>query len=414
MRYSLTAEKSGESFVVKASGMGKIEGCGITFTFDDVIATKGQITSVVRTDISWKMKGGDIVSERFVQELSAFSSQSRESYARQLDKAFTGMEGFSSTLLLSDAVMAFSDCWKTSSASNIIRLSDAVSETPNWLIDQLVEDGSANLLYAMGGIGKTFLAMALMNSVVTGQPFLGRKPEDAGPTMIIDYEGSSSVAKFRMESLGSEKSALNDVYYYHPNGVPLHLIKDEVALFVRNNKIRLLVVDSAAGACGGEPENADVAARYFAALSVIGVTSLTIAHQSKNGNGDTAFGSVFWMNYGRNVNHLESVDNRQGDLRRLLLKHKKYNNGPLRADLPIIFKNSGGTMIYELDEAKPKKRSIAEIVVECLRREGEMSNGEIALSESLAYGSVRNVTREMYENGSLIKGTKRGKFSLAV
>ena len=78
-----------------------------------------------------------------------------------------------------------------------------------------------------------------------------------------------------------------------------------MAQLVAEHNIQFMIIDSAAMACGGEPEAADVATRYWNALRTLGCTTLTIAHVSKTEASEkgtsTPYGSVFWRNYARNA-----------------------------------------------------------------------------------------------------------------
>ena len=78
-----------------------------------------------------------------------------------------------------------------------------------------------------------------------------------------------------------------------------------MAQLVAEHNIKFMIIDSAAMACGGEPEAANVASRYWNALRTLNCTTLTIAHVSKTEASEkgtsTPYGSVFWRNYARNA-----------------------------------------------------------------------------------------------------------------
>ena len=70
--------------------------------------------------------------------------------------------------------------------------------------------------------------------------------------------------------------------------------------------VGLLIVDSAALACGGDPKDEQVVTRYFNALSELGVSSLTISHLTKDEKDDKhPFGSIYWFNSARMVWNLK-------------------------------------------------------------------------------------------------------------
>ena len=64
---------------------------------------------------------------------------------------------------------------------------------------------------------------------------------------------------------------------------------DRINRHVRDNNVKLVIVDSAAMATG-EPESADATAQYFRALAGLDTTTLTIAHVAKAGREREPFG----------------------------------------------------------------------------------------------------------------------------
>ena len=71
----------------------------------------------------------------------------------------------------------------------------------------------------------------------------------------------------------------------------------EVAVnLVAETDASLVIIDSAAYACGGEPEKADPTMQYFRALRALGVTTLTIAHQNAEEKTQKPYGNVMWRN----------------------------------------------------------------------------------------------------------------------
>jgi hypothetical protein len=64
--------------------------------------------------------------------------------------------------------------------------------------------------------------------------------------------------------------------------------------------VGFMIIDSAGLACGGEPEKAEGAIRFFNALNSLGLSSLTTAHVTKEETKELyPFGSIFWHNGAR-------------------------------------------------------------------------------------------------------------------
>jgi hypothetical protein len=120
-----------------------------------------------------------------------------------------------------------------------------------------------------------------------------------GRVLILDYENHGSEWARRINSLAGA-AALEDVSWVAPLTEGLGAIwthAEAIRDYVLANDITFLVVDSAAFACAGEdPSKAETAIRYGAALQVIGVPSLTLAHVTKLHDARYPFGSAFWHN----------------------------------------------------------------------------------------------------------------------
>ena len=91
---------------------------------------------------------------------------------------------------------------------------------------------------------------------------------------------------------------------------------DRLTRIVGDRRIQFGVFDSVVPACGGKPEDAEMASGYFRAVRNIGgpaFTSLHVAHITKADGGDQKpFGSVFWSNLVRQSWFVKAVDKEDG------------------------------------------------------------------------------------------------------
>lgn len=397
----------GDVFTVK----GTLTDGSISFVFEDVVAARGDIEAIVTA----RFKHKEETPIEITQRLSAFSNTSRESFSRLLDKCFG--HGLKWHLIVSYAVTAFRKKYRQTASDGIVKAPDIVSERPSFLLEPYLEAGSANLLFSKGGIGKTFFALRLAMSVVTGEPLFGFKPSKPCRILFLDWENSDKTYKDRLIEVAKHipggMEALEKCYYKDTKGLPLTEMAESLTEFVKENEIGLLIIDSAAPACGGAPEEAVTATRFFAALRQIGVTSLTIAHESKVDKGDYAFGSVFFTNLARNIFNLKSLDDQQGTTRHLLLTHKKFNNGPLQKPLTFIM-HMGSLGVEFAVVATVAKRSAAEKVVSCLRENGDMGATEIGELELISRSAVNKALAELVGSGAVMsagKGTKKWRLT---
>jgi hypothetical protein len=124
---------------------------------------------------------------------------------------------------------------------------------------------------------------------------------------------------------------------------------DELQRIVAEHDIKMVIIDSAGPACGGEPESAMAAIQYFTALRSLHVTSLTIAHRSKGGNSIGPFGSVYWVNYPRNTYELKKSQQEGESIIHVALMHRKANEGRLQTSSSYRFHFDNGSVRLQME-----------------------------------------------------------------
>ena len=142
------------------------------------------------------------------------------------------------------------------------------------------------------------------------------------------------------------------------NGIPLVDKYESVQLAIRKNAITILLIDSAGLAVGGDPSDSQATLQYFNTLQKfndLGVTTLTIAHVTKNGSSDRnpprqPYGSTYWHNSSRATYYVESerVDDRP-DLYSVTFGCRKMNLGPMPDDfsMRVQFNDPEGGIFIE-------------------------------------------------------------------
>lgn len=231
--------------------------------------------------------------------------------------------------------------------------------------------------------GKSYLLMRLAIAVASGGEAAGMRALRGG-ALYVDYEDSASNWRRRMGRLltGMGQPADLDLPIFHwpARGIPLHDQIDAIRRKVLKEGITLVIVDAAADACGGEPEKADIALRYFNALDKLpdGVATATIAHiTNQAARGDTAdrpFGSAFWHNRPRRTWYVARVQEEESDVIDVGLYCKKVNDGrkPAPIGLRITFEGKNGPVTVErasINETPElaRKRSLRDLIYHVLR-----------------------------------------------
>lgn len=384
-----------------------------SFTFSDIeFLGRKEVQAYVAVDIH-------IGEETTPYEcrINIASNSAREGYARSMGRISKNKQEFDSYLSLAiSAVMK-----AVQSKPRMIRLCDAPQkENQQWLLEPFVLDGSPNILFGEGGGGKTFVALRWLLSIATGIPFLGVKPARTVPCMFLDYEDTAAEANDRIQKLcGSTKLTpdaqtpdldllQNNIHYFNAEGVPIHDLIPQLKEQIAKCKIQFILIDSAVMACGGEPEKAEAAGRFFNSLAKLGVTTLTIAHETKSENHDHVFGSIFWRNCARNMWNAQSekdpVDNRKSSFG---LFHRKCNHDAPRQPVPLrIFHGEGFVDIErgQADEWGGKALSIPERITAVLRS-GPKQFGQIVdalqQGEAVKKDVITNALTRMKNRGIL-------------
>ena len=270
----------------------------------------------------------------------------------------------------------------------------------------IVWQGLPTLAYGDGGIGKSQMALAWASAIHTGTEMAGLAATQAN-ALFLDWETSSTMTWHRnaglLRAAGVEPGPWPDpdhpdsgrtgMLWYRFMSGPIwdstEFLKAEVARL----GIRLVVVDSAGSACGGEPESAAATLKLFDALRDISdpndpVSSIILAHithEAKKGGRASPFGSVFWGNLPRNTFSLEvsrgqGPNNRSSDY---ALHHRKSNVGNLNDPIGMRLSwGDNGCTIEALNVRKHAKLrdglNLVERVGIAISEHGAMSTGDLA------------------------------------
>lgn len=400
--------KENDIFVVRIP----IEEGFAVFSFDEPTYSRGDLEAIVKCHVEIPGHAKRVFESR----LNVLSGSSCESYARQLTASFG--KDIKWPLILSEAGAKFKEAYRESASDDIVNSTEIYPESPTHLLAPFIEEGASNLLFAKGGIGKTYLCLRWAMSLASGSEFLGSVPLKTVKTLFIDYENSPGTFKYRIMNLapychGFGKEAEGMLFYKNSGGVPLYEMKDSLRRFVVENNIGLVIVDSAAPACGGPPEDAAVATRYFNALRHIGVTSLTIGHESKADDGNWTFGSVFFTNLSRNIWNMKSESEEGDTVKHLGLTHKKFNNGPLSRPVAIKMADTGLGIEYTEDLAYLQANDPKNAILGALKQDEDTSLQQLyGLLPHISQGNIRTSISRLACNKVIKAGNKRGNYRL--
>jgi hypothetical protein len=250
-------------------------------------------------------------------------------------------------LLLEDA------CWKVVDAHQTgrpaIRLWDAPDPPDDGqLLPPLLVKNDAVMIFGDGGGAKSYLGLALALSLQTGQPLVGYlRPLARLRVAYLDWEWRPEPHKRRMRALlGPDPDGHARELLYVPCSAEGPLVHQEGRLrrLFHEHRIEYAVGDSAALACDGPPEDAQVALAFFQSLARLEVGSCLLAHVNRQGDQEKPFGSAFWHNSARLTWNVQRASEEDGRLK-ISLFNRKANDGSRQQPIGLEFQFGERTTI---------------------------------------------------------------------
>lgn len=201
----------------------------------------------------------------------------------------------------------------------------------------IVIKNEQNIIYGYGGTGKSYIACLLAMLIQTGSSRVGLNPAQ-GNVLYLDYETSSKEINRRIRELKKGLGFFeNCEICYRKCHIPIADDIETIKQIVLENRIDVLIVDSVGPACGGEPETADVALRYFRALRSLGITIISITHRTKKEDSKGPFGSIYWWNFTRNIWKVKLGEQLEQQKLLLSIHHEKSNLSGLFKPIGLEF-----------------------------------------------------------------------------
>lgn len=186
----------------------------------------------------------------------------------------------------------------------IIELEPRDSIHTPFVLNPIVYRGHQTLIFAPGGSYKSYLALYIALLAMAGQRQNGVAAIQTN-VLYLDWELDQDTVGARLKALHVGHPELASCRpYYRRCTQPLHLDAAQLAAEVAQRHIGLVIVDSAALACGGDLHSPESAIKLQQTLRRIGCASIVLAHVSKStveGQDKSAYGTVFFRELARNV-----------------------------------------------------------------------------------------------------------------
>ena len=197
-------------------------------------------------------------------------------------------------------------------------------------VDTVIASGLPSVIFAAGGLGKSWVAIYLATLLDTG---FSTEQFEVQPTKVLylDWEANKEQLAKRQHYVlsGLDLEPPEQSIQYRRMTQSLEDAVPELMRVISTSGIELVVIDSAVPATG-EAELSKSVSSFFNAIASLKTASLIIAHTAKGNEGHkTPFGSVFFENIPRALYHLKSATSDDGDTLHLALHNTKVNGQKL-------------------------------------------------------------------------------------
>lgn len=328
----------------------------VKFLFDNLVSGRGGLKAQVT--ITPPISAIHTENYEIKRKIDLLSSSSISSLIRDAKNAFAELDW---PKLIPQAISLASKGSLDSEDNAAFDLAASMDQKPQaWMVEKILPANVNTIMFGTGGSLKTLALHSLAIHVALGASWGGHKIDHSDANvMILDYESTLDIWMREQRRLvegmpGGEYLAEGRIKYLAMRGIALADQMDRVLRMVRKHNIKFIIIDSAALACGGDPIDTYVVTSYFNSLqrlNELGVTTITIAHVTKESSRDNdkstqrPYGSVYWENSARATYYIEKeqAENRT-DFYTITFKCRKINLGypPPDFTLDVLFKDPEG------------------------------------------------------------------------
>lgn len=228
------------------------------------------------------------------------------------------------------------------------------------------------------------------------------------PCLYLDYEDDPSSFRRRWSALerGFGRGAMA-ILYRRMTGTLSDSV-EQLQRIVEDKDIGLVIVDSLGPAARGNLNDPEPAIKYHGALRQIGVTSLTLAHTSKDQltKKKSIFGSIFFTNLARIVWECKAEQEAGEDEAVISLKHTKANLSRLHP--PLGYRFTFEDKAIRLERADLRDTGLSgelplSFRIKDLLRDGARTVKAIARALDASESTTRTAVYRMSKKNQLVK-----------
>jgi len=288
-----------------------------------------------------------------------------------------------------------------------------VESSLNWLIPDLLPEGSINLICSESGTGKTWLAYDLAGAVAHGRSVFGKQVAQR-KVLYVDGENPAYVVKQRLHDLGIEE--INDLKVWGgwereaPPG-PHHPVIREFAA----DEKPLIIWDSLVQFHTGDEQSATETRRFmngFRVLAQLGATVVILHHTGKSDKAQEYRGSSDIKAAVDMAFTLESRNKGAGTVDELILRPFKTRQAPLPTRLIKLVKGKGFELSGIIAQPVAARPDPVEVIKGIVASNQGLNKGEI-VKLAMAQGVTKHPAEAALERRDVFRAEKgKGRASL--
>jgi len=340
------------------------------------------------------------------------SSSNRASIIRQLQDSDDGLRYLPWSWIISCITYKVVKNARKGEPVETIWPSEDDDLTPSYLLEPILYLNHPTVIF--GDYGSLKSLFALVIGYVAQLPYSDNKlglvtMEESTHCLYLDYEDDPSSFRKRWGAIqkGFGIEAAMPIQYRRMTTTLADSI-ESLQQIKKDKDIKLLIIDSLGPAARGNLNDPEPAIRYHEALRKLGITSLTLAHCSKDQltKRRTIFGSVFFTNLARSVWECKAEQELGEDEAIISLKHTKANLSRLHSPLGFRFtftENSIAIAKADLRDTGLSGELPLSLRIKDLLRDGPMMVKQIAETLDANEGSVKTIVNRMAKKGVTVK-----------
>lgn len=285
---------------------------------------------------------------------------------------------------------------------------------PEYLLEPLIIENYPNVIFGDPSAFKSSLAVMLIQVLQLpweNNPFGLTAPKRIVKSMYLDWETDEATILWQTTQVerSFDMKALS-VIYRHCD-IPLCDDLESVREHIAENDIEVVIIDSLGLAAGNELKETKAALDFYRALRQLKVTSLILAHNSKDRETKqrSIYGNQYFQAQARNVWEIRKVQEQGSSDLDIALFHRKpppFNKLHAPIGFHIRYEDNG---LFEIKESAASLQefksqlSVGKRILDFLKN-GQKNRDEIKIElEDVSDGTIRGTLKRLRDNKLIVE-----------